>query len=125
MTTEEEAKKRLEEFKEAAANGEVEIRGTDDEVHEVMETLKSGREADFTVTRAEISGVWSYNGGTGFEVSWGTKSAGFGSITFTTDKNGKTHIDNEGMGIEFCGNVLLKLLENAFEQKKKDEEGKE
>ncbi len=118
MTTEEEAKKRFEEFKEA----EVEIRGTDDEVHEVMETLKNGHKPDFTITRAEISGVWSYNGGTGFEVSWGTKSAGFGSITLTTDENGKTRIDNEGMSIEFCDTVFLKLLENAFEQKKKDED---
>jgi hypothetical protein len=122
MTTEAEAQKRLEEFKEAAAKGEVEIKATDEEIHEVMETFKSGREIDFTVTRAEISGVWSYNGGQGFEISWGTKSAGFGTITFTTDEKGNTRIDNEGMDIEFCGNVLLKLLENAFKQKEKDTE---
>jgi hypothetical protein len=43
-TTEAEAQKRLEEFKEAASKGEVEINGTDDETYEIMGTLNSGRE---------------------------------------------------------------------------------
>lgn len=127
MTMETEAQKRLKEFKEAAAKGDVEINATDNEIHKVMETFKSGSETDFTVTHAEISGVWGYNGdkgfgGKGFEISWGTKSAGFGTFTITTYDNGKTYINNEGMNFGFCAEVLLKLLENAFKQKEKDTE---
>lgn len=122
MTEEEEAKKRLEEFKKAAAEGNVELNCTEDEAREVMETFKTGRKPDFTVTRAEISGAWENERGTGFEISWGTKSAGFGTITLVTDKDGNTHIDDECMSKEFVANVFIKLLTGAYDQKEKDEE---
>jgi hypothetical protein len=47
----------------------------------------------------------------GVEISWSTVSAGFGSLTLFVDKNGKLKADTEGMGKEFCKQVLLKLIE--------------
>ena len=105
----------------------IEIRGTEEEVANVLETFKGKREADFTVTRAQLTGAWGEpdEDGTlskkcGFEVSWGTKSAGFGSITFYKDEDGNLKLDSECMSKQFCLEVLYHLLVNADDIHQKD-----
>ena len=124
MDTEEKTK-RLEAMKEALENGKVKFACPNNELEEAFMSFASGRKSDFTVTRAEISSIWHSKDSTGFEISWGTKSAGFGNIVISKDSEGNVRIDDECMGPEFCVNVFRKLIEDAFAQDEKDKEQQE
>ncbi len=69
---------------------------------------------DFTVTEVRAVGFGGGHHG-GMEISWATKSAGFGTLTFWTNKDGKITADTEGMSKEFCKEVFNKLVESWSE----------
>ncbi len=104
----------------------------DEERQKIIDALKAGRvkwspagqkyferagvisnNPDFTVVDAIITGFWGpweKNQG-GMEISWGTVSAGFGTLVLYI-KDGKLHADTERMGKDFCKEVLAKLVDD-------------
>lgn len=70
-------------------------------------------EPDFTITEAQVEfwGPSDRNEG-GMDITWATKSAGFGHTTFCR-KNGKLHCDNECMSREFILSVLKFVVDNT------------
>jgi hypothetical protein len=98
-----------------------------------MEAIKAGRvviapdvargireinlaDPDFTVTDTTLS-CWGafkrdddgYGNDGGFEITWQTKSAGFGRIVFYL-KDGELRCHNEGMGPTFIASVFAHLV---------------
>jgi hypothetical protein len=82
---------------------------------------------DFTVVDAQVTAFWGpwektdeegnvrgNNGG--MEISCGTVSAGFGTLTITLTKDGKLKADTEGMGKKFCKEVLAKLIDSLEDE---------
>ncbi len=79
-----------------------------------IKTIRSGGKPDFTLTKVEVESCWGKNktNDGGFEVTWGTVSAGFGSLTFVK-RDGKLICDAETMGREFVQEVLKKLADDV------------
>ena len=103
-------------------DAEPEMLGTPEEVASVMLTIAKDTAPDYTVTRTELTGAWAKQDERGsstiepgFEISWGTKSAGFGTLTFYVHTDGKLRVDNECMGKKFCGKVLEHFLSGAHD----------
>jgi hypothetical protein len=77
---------------------------------------KGRAEGDWELTLVEVDGFWGQGEGTcisdggGVEVSWGTKGAGFGTLTFFL-QDGKLRCDNQMMGRDFIKRVLCKLVD--------------
>jgi len=85
-------------------------------VSEALETFKTGRKPDFTVTRAYLSEAWNHEKSKGFEISWETVSAGFGSITVAVDQEtGKVRCDTESMSKRFVKEVFAKFVDDLPE----------
>lgn len=83
----------------------------------LTETLETQEPPDFTVTHSAIRTAWSREYTKGFVIQWGTKSAGFGELTFYQLEDGRLQFQNEGMSADFCKRVLTHLLESAWEAK--------
>jgi len=82
---------------------------------------------DLTLTSATLTSCWgpwqktykdghSHGNKGGFEISWGTVSAGFGVLTICITNEGTIKVDSECMDKEFCLKVLAKLLESVPEE---------
>ena len=74
------------------------------------------------VTKAYLSNCWgpwkNLTGGNdgGFEIGWGTVSAGFGSLTFYK-KDGKLYCDSETLGMDFVRKVMDFLMNQVVIEK--------
>ena len=108
---------------EALEAGRVKWSPAGEKYFERAGVIKGGPDADFSIVDAEITSIWgpwekTEEDGTvrgnkgGFEVSWSTVSAGFGSLTVFIDRDGKLRADTETMGKEFCKSVLAKLVDS-------------
>ena len=87
----------------------------------MLNGLNTG-EVDWTVTKAYLSNCWgpwkNLTGGNdgGFEIGWGTVSAGFGSLTFYK-KDGKLYCDSETLGMDFVRKVMDFLMNQVVIEK--------
>lgn len=89
--------------------------------------MKRPTKADFEVTHVEVDYIIgprklkakaadgtfdaSHNGA--FGLKWGTKGAGFGTVSFAM-VNGKIECQNEMMSKEFVKEVLAKMVDDAI-----------
>lgn len=78
----------------------------------VMGTINRNGKPDFTVIETKLEGAGMDPTGHYFCISWGTKSAGFGELTFYTE-GGKLWVDSEGMSKKFQLEVLKHFIEQA------------
>ncbi len=93
---------------------EVLMGGSDQAVQGLMEAQAKGTRPNFRVTAADFR----EGGPTHFILAWETVSAGFGELTFFR-KDGKLHIDTEGMGARFCVEVFEKMIEQTLPQEER------
>ncbi len=70
-----------------------------------VNTVNMGEEPDWTIVSIDIFPH--------VVITWGTKSAGFGNITFYK-KGKKLHCDSETLPKDFVKAVLLKLVDTAI-----------
>lgn len=81
---------------------------------------RAPKEEDWELTLVEVDSFWGQTADVsgGAEVSWATKGAGFGTLTFFM-KDGKLMCDNQMMGRKFIKRVFCKLID---EMQLQDEE---